>query len=332
MRGALEMRRVELAQILEEAVARGASDVHLSAGRPATWRLPTGLVVSEGPPLSAAEVEEMLTASLPAGRQLMPPHGDWSVGLPGVGRFRIHAFRQRGSWAAAIRVIPDRIPRREELGLPPVTEEWIAQRRGLVVIAGDRGSGRTTTLACLVDSINRSQPRHVVVIEDPIEYLHRHQRGLVNQRELGTDVASVQQALQGALRADVDVLALGLPLEPEDLSLVLRASEHCLVLTIASGRSVTEVVGWLLGSAGEWRRRMLARSLVGIIVQALVPRADGRGRVLASEVLVVTEVVRKILEEGRDHQLVPAMEAGGRWGMRTMQMHLEELRQQGVIQ
>ncbi len=332
-------RLSSLKDILGQAVAAGASDVHLTVESPPLLRVNGQLVRGEGPVFSAGELAGMLDALLsPQHREALEKLGqvDFSYSLSGLGRFRVNVYRQRGSLSAALRVIPTRVPTLEELGLPPVLASLAARPSGLILVTGPAGSGRSTTLAALVDRINRERSCHVVTLEDPIEYLHRHQRSIVNQREIGTDVPSLARALRAVLRQDPDVILIGDLLDAAAVSVALTAAETGrLVLASLNTPNAVQTIERLIdvfpphlhGQA----RVQLAGALAAIIAQRLVPRADARGRVAALEILVATPAVRSLIREHKLHQIPSAIETGAKYGMCSMEASLRRLQEDGIV-
>lgn len=331
---------LRLDDLLRQTVELQASDLHLTAGAAPMVRVHGELKALEGlSALSAADVEGLIRPILPEPqRALFESRGqvDFSHGVPGVGRFRCHVFRQRGSWGLAARVIPREIPPIDRLGLPPVVLELCERQDGLILVTGPTGSGKSTTLAAMIDRINERRRSVIITLEDPIEYLHRHKSSIVNQREIGSDTASFADALRGALRADPDVVLVGEMRDLETVATALRAAEtgH-LVLSTLHTRGAAETVERIVDMFPTEQQRQvtlqLASTIQGIIAQRLLPRADGRGRVVACEVLVGTPAIRTLIRESKWHQIPAAMETGARFGMRTFESALRTLADQGVI-
>lgn len=290
-------------------------------------------------PLTAMVLRQMLADLLPdpAQQEAFERQGelDFAYGVPGLGRFRINAYRQRGSVALAIRVIPRTVPSLADLKLPPVLADLAERPHGLVLVTGPTGSGKSTTLAALIDHINRTRSCHIITLEDPIEYLHRHQRGIVNQRELGIDTHSFSQALRAALRQDPDVLLVGEMRELEAVSIAITAAEtgHLILGTLhaadAAG-AIDRLIDVFPPYQQDQIRTQLAGTLQGIVAQRLLPRRGG-GRVAAVEVMVATPAVRNLIREGKTHQLTSAIQTGHRFGMRSMESALRELTEARLI-
>ena len=331
---------LQLDTLLGRTVELQASDLHLTVGVPPMVRVHGELMPLDGfAPLTPGDAEAVIRPILPEPqRQLLETLGqaDFSYGVAGVGRFRCHVFRQRGSLGLAARVIPRDIPPIDRLGLPPVVLELCERQDGLILVTGPTGSGKSTTLAAMIDRINERRRSVIITLEDPIEYLHRHKNSIVNQREIGSDTASFADALRGALRADPDVVLVGEMRDLETVATALRAAEtgH-LVLSTLHTRGAAETVERIVDMFPVEQQRQvtlqLASTIQGIISQRLLPRADGRGRVVACEVLVGTPAIRTLIRESKWHQIPAAMETGARFGMRTFESALRALADQGII-
>ncbi|MDN5346858.1 MAG: twitching motility protein PilT [Clostridia bacterium] len=330
---------MDIRDILQAAAAKGASDVHLTVGLPPVFRYLGELLPQENwPPLQTAVTEELARQLLGERWPEFATQGelDFAYSLSGIGRFRVNVFRQRGSVAAAIRLIPARVPSLEELGLPPVVGELADQPHGLVLVTGPTGSGKTTTLAAMIDRINHQRSCHIITLEDPIEYLHQHKKSMVNQREIGSDSPSFASALRAALRQDPDVILVGEMRDLETVATAITAAEtgHLVLTTLHTSsavQSVDRIIDVFPPHQQGQIRIQLADTLAGVITQQLLPRADGKGRVAAVEVLIATPAVRNLIREGKTHQIVSAMQTGGRFGMQTMEMSLKQLSARGII-
>jgi twitching motility protein PilT len=255
---------------------------------------------------------------------------DTSHSIPGIGRFRVNVFQQRDSVGAVMRIIPFEIVPLEQLGLPASVNQFAALPRGLVLVTGPTGSGKSTTLASLVDIINTTKHCHIMTVEDPIEFLHRHKAAIVNQREVGEDTHSFADALKHVLRQDPDVILVGEMRDLETISTALTAAEtgHLVFATLHTQdapQAVDRVIDVFPAHQQQQVRVQLAASLQGIVTQQLVPMGGGRGRRVAAEVLVATPAVRNLIREGKTHQIYSAMQAGGKYGMQTMDQSLAEL-------
>lgn len=323
-----------LSQLCQILMDRKGSDLHLVTGSPPRIRVDGCLLTLDGPSLTAMDVQrlrsDLLTEYGHRGGENLTEF-DASFGIPGIGRFRCHVSTQRGTPSLALRAIPMTVPSFEKLGLPPVIRELVRKPKGLVFITGPAGSGKSTSVAAMIDLINEERRVHIVTIEDPIEFLHSHKGSIVNQREIGLDAPDFPTALAGTLRQDPDVVCLG---ELRDW-LAVQAALMCAEtgrLTLATCRtnSVIQTINHLI-SLGPPQLQMdlrinLSAALEGVLSQRLVPRSAGKGRVLALEVLVPTPAVRNLIREGKIHQIYSIMQTGqARHGMQTLNQALVDL-------
>jgi twitching motility protein PilT len=261
---------------------------------------------------------------------------DFSYSLTGVGRFRVNAFRQRGSVGVVIRLIPFNIPTPDQLSLPPVCMDFATLHKGLVLVTGPTGSGKSTTLASLVDSINRTRSAHIVTVEDPIEYLHQHRLSLVNQREIGYDTLSFANALRAVLRQDPDVILVGEMRDLETISTAVTAAEtgHLVFSTLHTNdatQAVDRMIDVFPPHQQQQIRVQLATVLQGVIAQQLLPRADQKGRVAALEILLATPAVRNLIREGKTYQIPTVIQTNGKLGMQSMEKAIQDLQRAGRI-
>lgn len=330
---------VKLEEILKEAVQKGASDVHLTVGLPPVFRRIGRLEPQRQWPLLTPPITEALARQILEdrwGEFQARKELDLAYSLPGLGRFRVNVFYQRGSVGAAIRLLNTKIPTLEELGLPSVVGELADQSHGLVLVTGPTGSGKSTTLAAMIDRINQRRSCHIITLEDPIEYLHQHKKSIVNQREIGSDSPSFASALRAALRQDPDVILVGEMRDLETMATAITAAEtgHLVLTTLHTSsavQSIDRIIDVFPPHQQAQVRIQLADTLVGVITQQLLPRADGQGRVVAVEVLIATPAVRNLIREGKTHQIISVMQMGGRFGMQTMEMALTNLAARGII-
>jgi len=329
----------DFADILLEVVETGASDLHLTAGSPPMVRERGRLRALDYPPLTPQDTREIVYSIL-NNEQRKRLETDWQIDLsyaiPNKSRFRVNAFFQRASVGAVMRTIPSDIPQLEELGLPPVLLDFTHKPRGFVLITGPTGSGKSTSLAAMVDRINEERHEHILTIEDPIEFLHRHKQCIVNQRELGTDAMSFADGLKSALRQDPDVILVGEMRDLETMATALTAAEtgHLVFATLHTqdtAQTVDRIVDAFPPSQQHQVRVQLSVSLQGIVTQQLLPTADGQARVAACEVLVPTPGVRNLIREGKTHQIYSALQTGGAHGMQTMDAALVDLVRRGAI-
>jgi twitching motility protein PilT len=329
----------DFADILLEVIDREASDLHLTAGAPPMVRLHGKLTALDYPKMTPQLTREVVYSIL-TNDQRQRLENDWQIdfaySIPGKGRFRVNAYFQRASVGAAFRLIPSNMPTLSSLGLPPVLEEFTKKPRGFVLVTGPTGSGKSTSLAAMLDVINERRQDHIMTIEDPIEFLHKHKRCVVNQRELGGDAKSFALALKAALRQDPDVILVGEMRDLETIATALTAAEtgHLVFATLHTqdtAQTVDRIIDVFPPQQQGQVRVQLSVSLQGIVTQQLLPRADGNGRVVAAEVLVPTPGVRNLIREGKTHQLYSALQTGAQFGMQTMDTSLAQLVREGRI-
>ena len=332
---------LDLDALLHEAVRREASDVHIKVGSPPYLRVDGVLEpLSDLPDVNPADTERVAFAIMPKARAdefLECQEADFAHTVSGLGRFRVNVFRQRGSVGMVLRRVLPGIPSFESLGLPPVVRRLAEEPRGLVLVTGPTGSGKTTTLAAMIDHINETMSKHIVTIEDPIEVLHPDKRSIVNQREIGTDTEDFHAALKRVLRQDPDVILIGEMRDPETVWAALSAAEtgHLVFATLHT-MSATETISRIIDFFPPYQqqqvRMSLAGSLRGIVSQRLVQRADGKGRVPSMEVLVATgRVFDKITDPSATHELEELIAEGEYYGMQTFDQSLLSLYEQGAI-
>jgi twitching motility protein PilT len=335
---------MNLGELLQFTKQSGASDLYLSAGAPLMVRVHGDVrqLTAPGVPpegLPRQQVHEMLYEVLSDGqRNRLEEHYelDLSLDLKGVGRFRANAFFHDRGLGAIFRVIPQEIPSARKLGLPDVLTQLVTKPSGLVLVTGPTGSGKSTTLAAMLDHVNDTLPGHVITIEDPIEFVHRPKKCMVHQRELGPNTKSFANALKSALREDPDVILVGEMRDLETISLALTAAEtgHLVLATlhtVSATKTVDRIVSVFPEGEQAQIRTMLAGSLQGIVAQVLLPRADTAGRVAAHEILVATHAVRALIREDKVHQLPTAIQTGARLGMQTLAGAIGRLAAEGKI-
>ena len=329
----------DFADILIEVIEAGASDLHLTAGSPPMIREKGRLSALDYPQLTPQDTREIVYSIL-NNEQRKRLETDWQIDLsysvPNRARFRVNAFFQRASVGAVMRTIPSEIPKLEDLGLPSVLEDFTRKPRGFVLVTGPTGSGKSTTLAAMLDMINQERHEHILTIEDPIEFLHRHKNCIVNQRELGTDATSFAQGLKAALRQDPDVILVGEMRDLETMSTALTAAEtgHLVFATLHTqdtAQTVDRIVDAFPPTQQHQVRVQLSIALQGIVTQQLLKTADGSTRVCACEVLVPTPGVRNLIREGKSHQIYSALQTGASHGMQTMDAALVDLVRRGKI-
>ncbi|WP_187366740.1 type IV pilus twitching motility protein PilT [Nocardioides dongxiaopingii] len=331
---------VDLDQLLAHAARAGASDLHLTVGAPPTMRIRGSMVpVPDQQPLESRQLRESIYAILTeAQRKVLEEERelDFAHSAHGVGRFRVNVFWQRDSVGAVLRMIPWEIKRLEDLGMPPVLGTMANLKRGLVLVTGPTGSGKSTTLAAIIDQVNRTRRGHIMTIEDPIEFLHQHHGCLVNQREVGVDTHDFRSALKHVLRQDPDVILVGELRDLDTISVAISAAEtgHLVFATLhtqSAQDTVSRVVDVFPANQQQQVRTQLAATLQAVVCQSLVPSVDGRGRVPAVEVMMCTEGIRAMIRDDKLQQIPGALQAGGRQGMQTLNAHLAEHVKSGRI-
>lgn len=326
-------------KLLERMTQLNASDLHLGVGSPPTFRTNGTLTSLEIPPLNPEMVKEMVYAVLTPEQQAKfetEKELDFSYSLPKASRFRGNALLQRGTVGAVFRAVPTRPLTLDELGLPPVLRKLCDKPRGLVLVTGPTGSGKSTTLAAMIDYINENKAEHIVTIEDPIEFLHRNKKSIIRQRELGADTNSFAAALKHILRQDPDVILVGEMRDLETISLAVTAAEtgHLVlatVHTIGAPATIDRVVDVFPPHQQQQIRMQLSIILEGVISQTLIPRTDDGGRACALEIMLGTTGVRNLIREGKTHQLTNIIQSGAQHGMQTLDASLTSLYQQGII-
>ncbi len=332
--------QIPIPELLTRLLEIGGSDLHVTAGAPPTVRLHGDLRPIEGyPVLTPRSIQSMMYAILPQKlreRFEQELELDMSYSLPGAARFRVNVYFQRDSIGAAFRVIPYEIKNIEELQLPPVVADLARFQRGFIVVTGPTGSGKSTTLASMVDVVNTERAAHIMTVEDPIEFLHRHKTCIVNQREIGSDTHGFGQALKHVLRQDPDVILVGEMRDLETIGTAITAAEtgHLVFATLHTQdapQTIDRIIDVFPPHQQQQVRVQLATTLQGVVTQQLIPTADGHGRAAACEIMIATPAIRNLIREGKVHQIYSAMQAGGRYGMQTMDMSLAALVKSGKI-
>src|ERR1700726_4185338 len=331
---------LDFAEVLLEVVSRRASDLHMTAGAPPMVRVRGRLTPMEGyPALTPTDTREIVYSILSQG-QRQKFETDWQIDfayqIPGAARFRVNAYLQRSAVGAAFRLIPFEITPLDQLGLPPVVADFANKPRGLVLITGPTGSGKSTTLASLIDLINVNREEHIMTIEDPIEFLHQHKKCIVNQRELGSDATSFADALKAALRQDPDVILVGEMRDLETIATAITAAEtgHLVFATLHTQdtpQTIDRIIDVFPSAQQGQVRSQLSVALQGIMTQTLLPTADGAGRCVAAEILMPTPAVRNLIREQKSHQIYSVLQTGGSYGMQTMDASLAELVRGGKV-
>jgi twitching motility protein PilT len=331
---------VDFAAVLTKMVEVRASDVHLTPGFPPALRVRGRIVpMDDYPRLGPQDTREIVYSILNDSQRKRFENQqqlDLAYAIPGVARFRVNTFFQRGSISAAFRHIPAEIESLDSLGLPTILEDFTRKPRGFVLVTGPTGSGKSTTLASMVDMINSEREEHILTIEDPIEFLHSHRKCIVNQREIGADAQDFGVALKAALREDPDVILVGEMRDLETISTALTAAEtgHLVFATLhtqSTAQTVDRIIDVFPPHQQHQVRMQLSIALQGIVTQQLLPTADGSARVVACEVLVPTPAVRNLIREGKTHQIYSALQTSGAVGMQTMDSHLAQLVRSGKV-
>lgn len=326
----------EMLTIAKEA---GASDVHITVGIPPKMRVNGKLITMDFPRLLPSDTVQLaLEIMNEQQREQFEERGehDMSFSIPNLGRYRVNAYKQRGSVAIALRLVGTQVPSPESLGVPSSVVDLYQRKRGLVLVTGPTGSGKSTTLAAIIDKVNNNRECHVITLEDPIEYLHQHKMSMVNQREIGLDSQSYANALRAALREDPDVILVGEMRDFETISVAITAAEtgHLVLSTlhtIGAASTVDRVIDVFPPYQQQQIRVQLANVLEAVISQQLIPRTDGKGRVAAFEVLHANHAVRNLIREGKSHQLMSVMQTNRKAGMIAMDEAIMQLFYDGKI-
>jgi len=329
---------VTMTQLLEEMVQRNATDLHLTTGAPPMFRI-DGELVPTNYEMMTPELVQNLTYSVLNDQQRKKFEMEWeldfSFGISGLSRFRGNFFRQRGSAAVAIRTIPFEIRGFKDLGIPPVIQELASRPKGLILVTGPTGCGKSTTLAAIIDKVNGERRCHIITVEDPIEYLFRHKKAVVNQRQVGSDTKSFTNALKYLLREDPDVVMVGEMRDLETIEMTLTVAEtgHLTLATLhtnSAAESIHRIIDIFPPHKQGQVRAQLAFVIEGVVTQELLPKIGG-GRVLAVEVMIATPAIRALIRDEKEHQIYSAMQAGQKYGMQTMNQGLYTLYSKRLI-
>ncbi|MHB8732066.1 MAG: type IV pilus twitching motility protein PilT [bacterium] len=330
---------MDITELLILTRERDASDLHLSVGTPPSLRIHGKLVRLDYPPLTAASLHEMLYDVLTDEHKARfeDTHDlDLSLELQNVGRFRVNVFMQRLGEAAVFRLIPTVIKSLDQLGMPSVLRTLAMKDRGLVLVTGPTGSGKSTTLAAMIDLMNTERPDHIITIEDPIEFVHQHKSCVVNQREVGPHTNSFSAALRSALREDPDIILVGEMRDLETIAMALTAAEtgHLVLATLhtnSAAQTINRVIDVFPPHQQEQIRVQLSEAMLGVLAQTLIPRVDGRGRVAAIELMIATPAIRNLIREGKTFQIPSMIETGSKEGMISLDQSLRDLLRRGLI-
>lgn len=330
---------MEVLELMKEALSKRASDLHFTVASPPVMRIDGELVRVNDQGLTHDDLVVLVGQVLDAKQiALLDKAGeiDISYSVKGYGRFRVNVYRQRGSYAMALRVVNLNIPTFEELGLPESLHELARRPRGLVLVTGPTGSGKSTTLAAMVGQINRERNCHIITLEDPIEYLHHHGKSIVNQREINSDTHSFGNGLRSALREDPDVILVGEMRDLETISIAITAAEtgHLVFSTLhtmGAANTIDRIIDVFPPYQQQQVRVQLAAVMEGIISQQLIPKSSGAGRVGAFEVMLANNAIRNLTREGKTHQIMTSIQTGQKMGMQTMDSALVDLFRRGII-
>lgn len=325
--------------LLKTAHEKGVSDIHITVNSPPMYRIHGELIPATNEKLTPNNTLEMAKELLDNEQYhqfIEQGDLDFSYGIPEVSRYRINVYRQKGNVSLTIRLIPSKIPEMEQLGLPAIAEEFANKPQGLVLVTGPTGSGKSTTLAAIIDYINRHSKDHIITLEDPIEFVHDHKSSIVNQREIGVDTNSFASGLRAALRQDPDVVLVGEMRDLETISTAITAAEtgHLVFGTLHTSdapQTIDRVIDVFPPDQQQQIRVQLAAVLLGVMAQRLLPLKDGGGRVAAIEVLVNTPAIANLIRSEKTHQIRSAMQTGKAQGMQTMEMALRDLLQKQLI-
>jgi twitching motility protein PilT len=330
---------VEMDELLQLVVDENASDLHVAVGKPPCLRIDGRLRPLEADPLVPEDTERLMRSITSEEHiQRVREHGgtDFGFAFGDLGRFRVSVFRQKGCFGVALRLIPTRLFTFEELGLPPGIKDLLFRPRGLILVVGPTGSGKTTTLATMIDIINAERECHIITVEDPIEYYHDHKKSIVTQRELGVDVPSFAEALKRGLRQDPDVMLVGEMRDLETMEAAITAAEtgHLVFATLhttGAARTVDRVIDAFPTNQQEQIRTQLSSSILAVISQVLLVKASGKGRIAAFEIMVTTPSIQNLIREAKTYRITSDIQTGAKYGMKTLDASLLELYKKGLI-
>ena len=332
-------RRVEMSELLQLAVDEGASDIHIEVGTPPVLRIHGSMSPLDVPSLTPEDTERLMKSITSEDHQQRTRENggtDFGFGFGTAARFRVSVLKQKGFFGIVLRQIPNLLMSLEEIGLPPQVKDLLFKPRGLVLVVGPTGSGKTTTLASMINVINIERDCHIVTVEDPIEYYHEHKKSVVIQREIGVDVSGFGEALKRVLRQDPDVILVGEMRDLETMSAAITAAEtgHLVFATLhttGAARTVDRIVDAFPTDQQDQIRTQLASSIVAVISQVLLVRADRPGRVAGFEIMVSTSAIEALIRDNKTYRITSEIQTGGKWGMITLDAHLMLLYQAGQI-
>lgn len=335
----IDSSQIEMSELLQLVVDEGASDLHLQVGVPPVLRLHGRMSPIEATPLKPEDTERFMKSITSEDHQQRIREGggtDFGFGFGKAARFRVSVLKTKGCVGMVLRQIPSKLMSLDKIGLPAQIKEMLFRPRGLILVTGPTGSGKTTTLACMIDLINMERDGHIITIEDPIEYYHDHKKCVVTQREIGVDVPSFSEALRRALRQDPDVILVGEMRDLETMSAAITAAEtgHLVFATLhttGAARTVDRIVdAFPMGQQAQVRTQ-LASGVIAVISQLLLVRADGPGRVAAFEIMITTSAIQALIRENKTYRITSEIQTGAKWGMITLDAHLMALYQAGRI-
>ena len=329
----------DMKELLERVVEEGASDLHICVGCPPTIRVDGRMVPLETPPLVAADTEKLvrsITSDQNQEKLRLRGGVDFGFSFGEKARFRVSVYKQKGSFAMALRLIPSRMRALDDIGLPPMVKNLLYTPRGLILITGPTGSGKTTTLAAMLNVINQEKECHILTIEDPIEYYHAHAKAVVTQREVEVDVPDFHEAIVRGLRQDPNVILVGEMRDLATMEAAIRAAEtgHLVFSTLhttGAGRTVDRIIDAFPVGQQAQVRSQLSQSIVAVISQLLLVRASGKGRVAAFEIMIATPSIQNLIRENKTFRIQSDIQTGGRFGMKTLDMSLMEMYRKGTI-
>ena len=335
----LKSSEIQMNDLLDLAVQEGASDLHLAVGLPPVMRIHGSLAPLDAEPLTPADTDRLMRSFTPEAHiQNLESGGgsDFGFGFGDLARFRVSVFRQKGHVGIVLRQIPTKMLTLEDIGLPAQMKDLLFKPRGLILVTGPTGSGKTTTLASMLNIINQERDCHIITVEDPIEYYHQHKKSVVTQREIGVDVPTFKEALRRALRQDPDVILVGEMRDLETMEAAITAAEtgHLVFATLhttGAARTVDRIVDAFPTNQQEQVRTQLSTSIVAVISQILMPRKDKPGRIAAFEIMIATPSIRSLIRYNKTFRITSDLQTGAKWGMQTLDSHLLDLWRDGKI-
>lgn len=330
---------MELQKLLQMVVDKNASDLHLTVGEPPVLRIHGNLEQQEGAPLTDNDTHGYMKALTSDEQFEKIQHrggADFGFSFKDIARFRVSVFKQKGVYGLALRLLPTKLLTLEEIGFPEMVKDLMFRPRGLVLVTGPTGSGKTTTLASMIDVINQERGGHILTFEDPIEYFHSHKKGIITQREIGVDVPDFANAIRSGLRQDPDVMMVGEMRDTETMEAAISAAEtgHLVFATLhttGTAKTVDRIIGAFPPDQQGQIRSQLSTSILAIISQVLVPRADQPGRIAAFEIMVSTPSIQNYIREKQTHRIVSDIQTGGKYGMVTLDAYLINLYESNII-